>query len=108
MVNIKDRCLAIIEDGICDGSIDRGTECQFCGDKHGLELHVVDYAKPMEHSWVCPTCYHCWENENTFELNFFRADTPMDVIRTAMEKYFMTFHIETTNHMSTYVGVAFK
>ncbi len=48
---------------LADGTVVKGTACETCGCKDGIEAAHWDYSKPLEPKWLCRPCHRKWDRE---------------------------------------------
>lgn len=66
--NPKKRAVhVLVGNGIRDGHIIKDV-CQVCESKD-VQAHHVDYDKPFEIMWLCPTHHEAWHQEHGEALN---------------------------------------
>jgi ribosomal protein S27AE len=53
-----------INNGIRDGKVFKGSECEACGSTGLLNGHHDDYDKPFIVRWLCSPCHGAWHELN--------------------------------------------
>lgn len=68
----KRRAHRLVENGLRNGSILKGTECCEChtpATEKRVIAHHDDYAQPLAIRWMCDKCHRAWHNLHGEALN---------------------------------------
>ena len=52
-----------INNAVRDGRIHKPDTCSSCGSNNTIHGHHEDYSKPLEVTWLCPSCHKAVHNE---------------------------------------------
>lgn len=67
---VKRAAHVILGNAVRDGRVEKKYNCEECGEYSGrIHGHHSDYARPLEVTWLCPSCHTDWHRKNGEALN---------------------------------------
>lgn len=66
---IKRGASALVNKAIHNKLLKKPKSCESCGETTSLHGHHDDYSKPLEVTWLCPSCHFVWHAKHGEGLN---------------------------------------